>query len=152
MRVRARRQRLPAMPQIQVVSLIDIMIFILIFYMLISQFGSPSLDVTLPTSSTARQNPERSVTIVIEASGAVSMDGQPVDWDKLTPRLAQQAKDIKLVRIRADERTNYAEVVHAFDAVRAAGLEQVALETAALAAPGTTPAPKTKPAPDEVQQ
>jgi biopolymer transport protein ExbD len=131
MRLRQRRPRLPAMPQIQVVSLIDIMIFILIFYMLISQFGSPSLDVTLPTSSTARQNPERSVTIVIASDGSLSMEGQPVGWEELTPRLARQAAEIKLVRIRADERTNYAEVVRAFDSVRAAGLEQVALETAA---------------------
>jgi biopolymer transport protein ExbD len=144
MRLRQRRPRLPALPQIQVVSLIDVMVFILIFYMLISQFGNPSLDVTLPTSSTARQNPERSVTVVIDADGAVSLDGQALAWDELTPRLQQEAQGIKLVRIRADQRTPYDDVVHAFDAVRAAGLEQVALETAAAsAAPPAAPAGKT---------
>jgi biopolymer transport protein ExbD len=126
---RSRRSRRPAIPQLQVVSLIDIMIFILIFYMLISQLGSTTLDVTLPSSSTAQPNDLRSIIVTITAAGEVYVDDRPTTWDSLPALLQESASGpAELVRVRADAETRHKDVVRAFDCIRAAGLSNIAIE------------------------
>lgn len=129
------RSRLPVMPQLQVVSLIDIMVFILIFYMLISQLGSTTLDITLPHSSTAQLNDQQSLLVTITASGAVAVDDAPATWDSLAAQLAQAAKGPEeLVRVLADAEARHKDVVRAFDCIRAAGLSNIAIEAERTAA------------------
>ena len=127
--LRRHRRRRPEVPVIQLAPVVDTALNLLIFFMLITHFGQPVLNVSLPESSTATPNEERSVTLSLTADGMLSLDGEMLGWDDITPRLRQTADEIKLVRIHADEAVSYREIVRAFDAVRAADLVDIALET-----------------------
>jgi biopolymer transport protein ExbD len=123
----ARRRALPP-PAVPIAPLIDIVFQLLLFFMLVTNFLNPSLDLSLPSSTTARVNDQRSATVAITAAGSVYLNGQPIAWVELAPALRAQAAGVELVRVRADGATPHRDVVRAFDCIRAAGLTEVALE------------------------
>jgi len=122
------RARLPLPPAVPITPLIDIVFLLLVFFMLVTKFLNPSIDLSLPESTTAQVNDEKSITVAISADGQVAVDDVPVAWTELTGRLRERAPAVKIVRVRADEMTRHREVVRAFDCIRAAGLTSIALE------------------------
>lgn len=96
--------------------------------MLVTKFLNPSIDLSLPESTTVRINDEASITVVISPDGQVAIDDISVDWSELTGRLRARTAGVKIVRVRAYKRTRHREVVRAFDCIRAAGLTSIALE------------------------
>jgi biopolymer transport protein ExbD len=124
---RTRRRTLPPIG-VPIAPLIDVVFLLLIFFMLVTKFLNPTIDLTLPESTTAQVNDEKSVTVVITDQGNLRLDDQPVTWTELTPALRARAAEIKLVRVRADGDTPHREVIRAFDCIRAAGLTEIALE------------------------
>lgn len=72
--------------------------------------------------------------IVIDASGAITLDGVPSPMAELTARVAAaraKAPSLKVV-IEADGHVPYASVIDVMDKVRAAGVDDIGLGTAAL--------------------
>lgn len=122
------RSRQPLPPVVPIAPLIDIVFLLLIFFMLVTKFLNPSIDLRLPESTTAQVNDEKSVTVAISADGRVAVDDVPVGWEQLVDRLRARAAEVEFVRVRADGETAHREVVRAFDCIRAAGLTSIALE------------------------
>src|SRR5690606_31504467 len=54
--VRRERRRLAQDPVIPLAPLIDVVFLLLVFFMLITRFLNPTIDLTLPQSSTAQIN------------------------------------------------------------------------------------------------
>jgi len=131
------RARLPMPPAVPITPLIDIVFLLLVFFMLVTNFLNPSIDLSLPESTTAQVNDEKSITVAISADGQVAVDDIPVAWSELTGRLRERAPAVRIVRVRADEMTRHREVVRAFDCIRAAGLTSIALEAEKPAADAT---------------
>jgi biopolymer transport protein ExbD len=123
-----RQQRHLPTPAVPITPLIDIVFLLLVFFMLVTKFLNPSIDLSLPESTTAQVNDEKSVTVAISADGRVAVDDIPVEWAELVGLLRSRAPDVDIVRVRADEETMHREVVRAFDCIRAAGLTEIALE------------------------
>ncbi len=126
--VRRERRRIAQDPVIPLAPLIDVVFLLLIFFMLITHFLNPSIDLTLPSSTTSQINDNRSVTVAIDAAGDLWLDEQQINWDELTPRLQGLGDGTSTVRLRADGGTAHRDVVRAFDCIRRAGLEDIALE------------------------
>lgn len=126
--VRRERRRLAQDPVIPLAPLIDVVFLLLVFFMLITRFLNPTIDLTLPQSSTAQINDSRSVLVAIDADGSLWLDEERIEWTELTPRLSVMADEEPTVRLRADGETQHREVVRAFDCIRHAGLEDIALE------------------------
>jgi biopolymer transport protein ExbD len=113
--------------------MIDIVLLLLIFFMLISRYLPPSLNVALPQAASASVDDRPAVAIGIDVDGALAVDGTSQDWDALPGLLAGQDPATQ-VRIAADKGTDYDYVVRAMDAAGKAGLVHIALE----AEPGVT--------------
>lgn len=127
-RLPSRSRRLPA-PGIPIAPLVDIVFNLLLFFMLISHYMQPALNVDLPKSSTAAPAAQGSVTIVIDAEGTAYIDSQPVSDAVLAQSLgALSSSDVGLVRLRADERVGLQRVVEVLDIIRASPVKSVALE------------------------
>jgi len=120
------RQPLP--PVVPVAPLIDIVFLLLIFFMLVTKFLNPTIDLSLPESTTAQVNDEKSVSVAISEDGRLALDDVQIEWTDLTGELRNQAGEISIVRVRADELTAHRYVIRAFDCIRAAGLTDIALE------------------------
>jgi biopolymer transport protein ExbD len=132
----ARKRSMPPLT-VPITPLIDIVFLLLIFFMLVTKFLNPTIDLALPESTTAQVNDEKSVTLAITQRGNLKLDDQPIEWVDLTPALRARAEDITIVRVRADEETPHREVIRAFDCIRAAGLADIALEAEKPEAPGS---------------
>ena len=125
---RQQRKRLGEDTVIPLAPLIDVVFLLLVFFMLITRFLNPSIDLTLPASTTAQLNDKRSVTVALDAQGGLWLDDVPIKWDELTSLLRSLDNPEATVRLRADGSTQHRDVVRAFDCIRSAGLENIALE------------------------
>ncbi|MCB1217283.1 biopolymer transporter ExbD [bacterium] len=125
---RRERRRLQQDPVIPLAPLIDVVFLLLVFFMLITRFLNPTIDLSLPESTTAQINDSQSVLVAIDADGGLWLDEDQISWAELTPRLQGLSAAEPTVRLRADGGTEHRMVVRAFDCIRQAGLEDIALE------------------------
>jgi biopolymer transport protein ExbD len=125
-----RRSRAITSPNIYITPLVDVVIFLLLFFMLISRYMQPALNVELPKSSTADAT-AGSVTIVVDENGAAYFNSEQVSDEALAQSLnALSPEEVKLVRVRADERVGIKRVVEILDIIRGSPVKSVALEAA----------------------
>lgn len=111
-----------------VAPLVDVVLLLLIFFMLVTRYLPPSLQVTLPEASAAEGVDKPAISLSIDMEGRLSYDGQLVPWEEL-PQLLAGADPETQVRIAADRAVDYDYVVRALDAAAAAQLTHIALET-----------------------
>src|SRR5262244_1751509 len=92
--------------RIEIIPMIDVMMFLLVFFVLISLHTLPSLGlkVALPHASTASQldAPER-VTVTLTADGDVYLNGSKTTLGSLTEQLKTLAGNRKLIVIVAGD-------------------------------------------------
>jgi biopolymer transport protein ExbD len=108
--------------------MIDVVLLLLIFFMLISRYLPPSLNVALPQAASAAVDDRPAVAISVDVQGRLAVDGTSVPWEQL-PGLLEGRDPATQVRIAADRGTDYDFVVQAMDAAGKAGLVHIALET-----------------------
>jgi biopolymer transport protein ExbD len=113
-----------------VAPLIDVVLLLLIFFMLVSRYLPPSLQVTLPEASAAVADSQLAITLSIDNTGRLSFNGALTQWNEL-PRLLAGRDPETQVRIAADKTADYDYVVQALDAAAQANLTHIALETVA---------------------
>ena len=118
---------------INVTPLVDVMLVLLIIMMLVAPMLHTGIPVTLPKASNSDAKPEseRQTIIGIAADGRLYLDSVAVPADILTQRVAEklEARNDKIVLIKADADANYSSVMVAMDRLRAASIENVALIT-----------------------
>lgn len=134
MRIAARRQDDDF--EINLISLIDVMLTLLMFFVLTATFEQRSMmQVTLPKASNEETSSvERSLIVVIDAQGRFSVDNREVlkhDVDTLKSALlaASGGDRSRRVLLRADGRTPHQSVVVAMDALGQLGFAQLSIAT-----------------------
>ena len=119
-------ERVRKSPRIEIIPMIDVMMFLLVFFVLISINALPALGlrVALPTST----NPThldivKRVTVTLTADGQVYLDGAHTSLQGITARLQALAKDSKLtVVISGDKDARLQPLVGVLDALKRAGI------------------------------
>jgi biopolymer transport protein ExbD len=113
-------------PRIEIIPMIDVMMFLLVFFVLISLNALPALGlrVALPYSSKpAHLEVTRRVTLTVTATGEIYLDGERTSLEEITERLRQLARDSKLtVIIAGDQNARLQPLVRVLDALKAAGV------------------------------
>lgn len=112
--------------RIEIIPMIDVMMFLLVFFVLISLNALPALGlrVALPTSA----NPThldivKRVTVTLTADGQVYLDGERTSLEGITEHLQALAKDSKLtVVISGDKDARLQPLVSVLDALKRAGI------------------------------
>ena len=130
------RQRRPDDIDINVTSLIDVVLLLLIFFMVSTRFVDHSrLNLTLPSSSAKPlERMPASIEIAIATDGQVAVAGRVVataDAAALRRALVEAAGEQKdpLIVINADRETGFQKIVDALDAARQAGFPRVTFPT-----------------------
>ena len=113
-------------PRIEIIPMIDVMMFLLVFFVLISLNALPSrgLKVTLPYAADAAHLdvPQR-VTVTLAANGDVYLDGTKTDLAGLGNQLRVLAQNAKLtVIIAGDQNARLQPLVSLLDALKSAGI------------------------------
>jgi biopolymer transport protein ExbD len=113
--------------RIEIIPMIDVMMFLLVFFVLISINVLPALGLRIkpPSSAKPDQVAERQRAMVgIDREGKIYLDGQPVELADVSTRLkAMEDPNKKLVVVIAgDEATALQNVVGVLDALKTAGV------------------------------
>ena len=115
--------------RVEIIPMIDIMLFLLVFFVMFSLRMIPaSGHVTkLPTSSSAAQIPTPKLLVELESSGTIFVEGKQITYAQLTALLKQRDAEKTAITLAGTESVSLQEVLHAIDAVKAAGATQIAL-------------------------
>ena len=133
---------------INVTPLVDVMLVLLIIFMVITPMLQKNISVDLAQTHNPRAVPDDDKEDAIEV--AITRDGKiylrknlVTNVDEITPKVKDMISGRldKTVYIRSDARAKYGDVTKAVDAVRAAGVDSLALITARLMRPGEAATP-----------
>jgi biopolymer transport protein ExbD len=113
-------------PRIEIIPMIDVMMFLLVFFVLISLNALPSrgLKVALPyAADPAHLDVPKRVTLTLTAEGEVYLDGTRTELADLRERLQDLSRTTKLVVIIAGDRSARLQpLVGVLDALKGAGI------------------------------
>ena len=119
-------------PRIEMIPLIDLMFLILVSFVYGVFFMSVhrGVPVTLPLSSTAKIEKQLTLTLTIQADGALFLDKEQVPIETLGEALKLRAAENKEtgVLLLADKNIPYQKLYTVLDLIRMAGLSQVSLQ------------------------
>ncbi|GAB2898520.1 biopolymer transporter ExbD [Paraburkholderia jirisanensis] len=120
--------------RIEIIPMIDIMMFLLVFFMLatLKMIQGAGIKLDLPQSSTAEQLQQTiKVSIGVTKADQLYLDAKEITPEALTAHLQELVHESKKVdvAIAGDEGTSYKNIVKVMDLVRAAGISSVALAT-----------------------
>jgi biopolymer transport protein ExbD len=117
---------------INVVSLIDILAILLIFFIVTTTFRKkqPQLEINLPESKAAETAPAPSnepLVLRVKSGEEISLDEKPIVLDQLASAIqsAREAQPARGVALQADREAPFGVVVKVLDALKQAGIQDV---------------------------
>lgn len=118
--------------RIEIIPMIDVMLFLLVFFVLISINVIPAFGIQarLPLSTSAEANAGRYNAIVsMGQDGELQLDGNRVTLDALVPLLTEIRKNHPhiTVIINGDQAVELQRVIEVMDRVKAAGLQSISI-------------------------
>jgi biopolymer transport protein ExbD len=117
-------------PTIIIVSLVDILTILLIFFVVSTTFkkDQPEVNINLPESKTSTSKPAEldHAIVSVDASDAVKLDGKAIAIDDLQ----QAINDLPPLRkstlvLKADEKASFGMIVKVMDALKLAGIKNL---------------------------
>jgi len=130
-RRRKREYNLDLVSDINVTSLVDVMMTLLIIFIIVAPMMEQGIDITLPTAEPKRIDGAEVLTISVAENERVYLEGQRVTLDELGERLANvhAVREDVAVLITADTDLRYGKVVEVLDTVRGVGITRLAMAT-----------------------
>lgn len=127
---------------INVTSLIDVMFLLLIFFLVTSTFKEqPAIRLDLPSSTTAEATDEGPAVLYLTADGAVYLDDEAMDAERLRAALRQRLAatgDDRLI-LRADTDSRHGDVVKLYDLIRETGYRRLGVSARRAPEGGAAP-------------
>jgi biopolymer transport protein ExbD len=126
LRLRERRRA-----RIEIIPMIDVVFFLLVFFMMasLSMTVYRGLPVNLPRAATGATPPAETAAITVAPDGQAYLDREPVTRAALGERLRRLvgANPSVAIVITADEAVAHGQVVDVLDEVRGAGVTRMAI-------------------------
>ena len=119
--------------RIEIIPMIDVMMFLLVFFVLISVNVIPALGIKTqqPNSSQAQnlKTPDKQVVVTLGREGLIQLDGQTVELERLVSAIKAKASASEhiAVIVNSDKGAEAQTLVDVMDAIKSAGLGKVAL-------------------------
>ncbi|TDR71424.1 ExbD/TolR family protein [Paludibacterium purpuratum] len=118
--------------RIEIIPMIDVMMFLLVFFVLISLNVIPAtgLPTQLPTSrNAAQQTPNKPVIVTLTANGTLQLNGRDVAASVLPAELKalQQPGNPLSVIVKSDGAAQVQRMVDVMDLIRDSGINQISI-------------------------
>lgn len=117
-------------PPESIIALIDVVFFLLVFFMLIGRMDATApFEVTPATAATGTDMPGGGVTIAVADDGAVALDGLAMPATDIAPRIAEliTATPATLIRVNAHRDAELSAVLPLIAQIEAAGARDIVL-------------------------
>lgn len=127
MKIAVRKRRAPS---IIIVSLVDILTILLIFFVVSTTFkkDQPEVQINLPESQTATNAPAETehAVLSVNASDDVLLDGRPIAIDQLQKAVADLPASRKSgLALQADQKASFGIIIKVMDALKLAGVKNL---------------------------
>jgi biopolymer transport protein ExbD len=135
-RRRSSKTRLAPLAEINLTSMIDVIFFMLILFLLVSPVVEYGINVNLPETAAKKMAEPESLTVNvknIEGGSRIYLDNERVTMEELEGRLktiAARKPDTALI-LRADKALSYDTVVQVIDRITDAGITKMGMATLA---------------------
>ncbi len=131
MKIAVRRRRAPS---IIIVSLVDILTILLIFFVVSTTFkkDQPEVQINLPVSQTATNAPAETehAIVSVDANDEVLLDGQRLPVDELQKAVSDLPADRKSsLALQADKKASFGTIIKVMDALKLAGVKNLPVFT-----------------------
>ena len=131
--MKLRNLRLERQPKLMIIPMIDIIFFLLVYFMMSTLYmvEQRTLPVNLPQAATAQSDLQKNVAITVARDGLLYIEQERIPPElfkaRIKAQLARQA-DTAFV-LRADKQAEYGRVVAVLDELKALGVKKVAVAT-----------------------
>lgn len=132
--MRLRDRRAWQKPEVIIIPMIDIMFFLLVFFMMSTLYmvQVKTVDVDMPQAASAETQLAVSYVVTMKRDGSLYLEDQPVTEAALLDRAAaenQRSAKFSVV-VRADQGLDYGMVVGLLDKFKARGITHIGLAAA----------------------
>ena len=122
--------RKPKTPRLDIVPMIDVIFFMLVFFMFFTTFKTAvsGIPLALPSSNQAVSLEQNRIVVTIDQKETVFYGAEQISLDQLTKKLVPLASEDPnlLVIINADSKVSYGKLISVMDAITDAGVSQPA--------------------------
>ena len=125
-----RDRRILTQPAVIIIPMIDIMLFLLVFFMIssISMIQANAIRVNLPAGQSA-ENDVKPHTVMITSSGDILYEQETKpssDFDEKIKKKVAEDPDAVFV-VRGDRKAPYENIAYALDSLKAAGVQHISI-------------------------
>ena len=127
--MRRRRGEMVLNAEINVVSLIDVMLLLLVVFMITAPLMQGGVDVALPKAQARPLEQKSGMVVSVNREGEIFVDESRLSYDEFSAsfRALAQQRSSGGVYLRADQGVPYGTVVRVLAVMRAAGVGDVGL-------------------------
>ncbi len=117
--------------RIEIIPMIDIMLFLLVFFAMLTLRMIPSSGhvTKLPNSSTATIIPHPKLLVEISPDGSLLVENHTLTLPQLTTLLLQRGASKTAVTIAGNDTASLQQVMNVIDAIRKGGATEIGLAT-----------------------
>lgn len=120
--------------RVEIIPMIDVMMFLLVFFVLVSLNVIPALGMKtqLPSSSTAQDlKPQTKAVITLGKGDILQVDGETIPTETLLPRLNQLKKEGETLNIvlNSDKGVEVQRLIDVMDQLKQGAFESIAIAT-----------------------
>ena len=132
--MKLRNLRIDQKPRIMIIPMIDIIFFLLVFFMMSTLYihEQQSIAVNLPTASTAaKEAAEQPVTLVLTAENRIFIDNREISPGALAATIGMEltAHPSAVFILKADRQVEYGTVISLLDNLKQLGVKKVSFAT-----------------------
>ena len=117
-------------PRVEVIPMIDIMMFLLVFFVVISlrMIAGTGVPMEIPGSKTTQSIRSSTITVGVIKTGETVIDGKPVTQEELKNRLIalKKQKPVDVV-LAGDKDVPLQALLRVMDSIRGAGISSVGI-------------------------
>ena len=120
-------------PQIMIIPMIDIIFFLLVFFMMsmLTMVVQKSINLNLPQAATSKVDLDRTLPISVTSDGTIYVEQEKVSKEDFHRRIEiekQRNPELAIV-LRADSRSEHGDFVFVLDQLKSVGISKIGIAT-----------------------
>lgn len=120
-------------PRIMIIPMIDIIFFLLVFFMMsmLTMVVQRSINLNLPQTATAKLTVQETLPVSITSDGAIYVEKEKISKDDFRRRMEiEKGRNPEVnVVLRADAKSEHAEFVFVLDQLKSVGINRIGIAT-----------------------
>lgn len=116
--------------EMNMTSLADVSITLLVIFMITAPMMTPGIDVNLPRTDASLPHDEEGITVSIKNTGDIYIDTEKVtveDFERVLKKNLENKPPSVIVYLRADEKIDYGYAIEIIGRMRKAGVRELGL-------------------------